>query len=115
MINKQNFKALLEFLGFKEEEDLYIRSFGNGSNLKVDFRNEKLVYPDKLKVHEKQTCNFSSPENTVVFECVYQLLSKGYKPEHIELEPEMGSWAWCKWWKSRYFSSRPRGRNNPNN
>ncbi len=88
MINKQNFKALLEFLGFKEEEDLYIRSFENGSNLKVDFRNEKLVYPDKLKVHEKQTCNFSSPENTVVFECVYQLLSKGYKPEHIELEPK---------------------------
>ncbi len=47
-----------------------------------------MVYPDKLKVHEKQICNFSSPENTVVFECVYQLLSKGYKPEHIELEPK---------------------------
>ena len=27
-------------------------------------------------------------ENFVVFECVYQLLKKGYKPEHLELEPK---------------------------
>ena len=34
------------------------------------------------------TSNFSSDENFVVFECVDRLLSKGYKPEHIELEPK---------------------------
>jgi len=88
MINKQDFKALLEFLGFKEQENFYIKSFEHGSNLKVDFKKERLIYPEKLKIHEKQTCNFSSNENIVVFECVYQLLDKGYKPEHIELEPK---------------------------
>ncbi len=36
MIDKQNFKALLEFLGFKEQDTLYVKSFENGSYLKVD-------------------------------------------------------------------------------
>lgn len=31
-------------------------------------------------------CNFSHNENFVVFECIDCLLSKGYRPEHIELE-----------------------------
>ncbi len=38
-------------------------------------------------MNEKQTCNFSQNENFVVFECVNRLFEKGYKPEHIELEP----------------------------
>lgn len=41
-----------------------------------------------MVINERQTCNFSQPENFVVFECVHRLLEKGYKPEHIELEPE---------------------------
>ncbi|MEM8940134.1 MAG: type I restriction enzyme HsdR N-terminal domain-containing protein [Bacteroidota bacterium] len=40
-----------------------------------------------MKVNERQTCNFSDPENFVVFECVNRLLEKGYKLEHLELEP----------------------------
>ncbi|MDN5638260.1 MAG: restriction endonuclease subunit S [Staphylococcus equorum] len=49
-----------------------------------------IIYPEAygLKVNERQTCNFSSNENFVVFECVHRLLQKGYKPEHIELEPK---------------------------
>lgn len=39
-------------------------------------------------MNERQICNFRAPENFVVFECVYRLLSKGYRPEHIELEPK---------------------------
>ncbi|MDE0553589.1 MAG: N-6 DNA methylase [Candidatus Poribacteria bacterium] len=40
-----------------------------------------------LIVNRRDTCNFSHPENFVVFECVHRLLKKGYKPEHLELEP----------------------------
>ena len=31
---------------------------------------------------------FRQAENIVVLECVHRLLAKGYKPEHIELEPK---------------------------
>ena len=56
----------------------------------VNFEKQTLVYPEwaGLKINEHQTCNFSSAENTIVFEYVYRLLSKGYKPKHIELEPK---------------------------
>lgn len=39
-------------------------------------------------INERQTCNFSQPENFVVFECVHRLLEKGYAARHIELEPK---------------------------
>lgn len=39
-------------------------------------------------MHGEFTCNFSSNENFVVFECVNRLFEKGYKPEHLELEPK---------------------------
>ena len=58
--------------------------------LKVDFKTEKLIYPEDkgFTINEKQTCNFEQNENFVVFECVHRLLELGYKPEHIELEPK---------------------------
>ncbi len=46
-----------------------------------------MIYPKELIINNKTTCNFSSNENFVVFECIYRLLEKGYKPEHLELEP----------------------------
>ena len=56
----------------------------------MDFENEKLIYPEAegLIVNDKTTSNFSHNENFVVFECVCRLLAKGYRPEHIELEPK---------------------------
>ena len=56
----------------------------------ADFDKKEIIYPEDagLKINERQTCNFSSNENFVVFECVHRLLEKGYKPEHIELEPK---------------------------
>lgn len=50
---------------------------------------EELIYPENkgLKINERQTCRFNANENFVVFECVCRLLEKGYKPQHIELEP----------------------------
>ena len=91
MINKDNFKALLRHLKFEEKGDIFNKDFEeSGVYLKVDFKKEELDYPELvgLKINERQTCNFSSEENAVVFECVYRLLDKGYKPIHIELEPK---------------------------
>ncbi len=49
-----------------------------------------MIYPENkgFTVNERQTCNFKSNENFVVFECVYKLLNQGYNPAHIELEPK---------------------------
>jgi type I restriction-modification system DNA methylase subunit len=90
MITKDNFKEVLTKLGFQGSGDNYVKEFKEiDVLLKVDFKKEQLIYPEEkgLKVNERQTCNFSDPENFVVFECVNRLLEKGYKPEHLELEP----------------------------
>jgi len=85
-------KQLVEYLGFKKiKKNIYSTEFvATGCELRVDFDREVLIYPEALgfTVNERQTCNFNAPENFVVFECVYRLLSKGYRPDHIELEPK---------------------------
>ena len=88
MITKNNFKDLLKTLDFTEEGDIFQKSIGDVT-LQVDFGKQRLIYPEDkgLKVNRRDTCNFSHPENFVVFECVHGLLNKGYKPEHLELEP----------------------------
>ena len=94
MIDAQNFRVMLTYLGFIQDGNsvasVMRKSYANNAHeLAVDFTNEKIIYPDDagLKVHHRTTCNFSASENAVVFECVERLLAKGYKPEHIELEP----------------------------
>ncbi len=90
MITKDNFKKVLEFLGFSEANNIFTKKFYEfDCELKADFQNEKLIYPiDKgFVVNSETTSNFSSAENFVVFECVHRLLNQGYKPESIELEP----------------------------
>ncbi|MDE0690327.1 MAG: restriction endonuclease subunit S [Candidatus Poribacteria bacterium] len=88
MITETNFKDLLKTLEFTEEGNIFQKSIGE-ADLKVDFSKQSIIYPENrgLKVNERQTCNFSQNENFVVFECVHRLLEKGYKPEHLELEP----------------------------
>lgn len=95
MIDIPEFRSLLSFLGFTSDEssvgDVMRKSISeNNFELAVDFTNEEIIYPlnQGFKVHQKQTCNFSATENMVVLECVHRLLSKGYHPQHIELEPE---------------------------
>ena len=87
MITKNKFKDLLKTLGFTEEGNTFQKSIGE-ADLKVDFGKQRIIYPEDkgLKVNRQDTCNFSHPENFVVFECVHRLLDKGYKPEHLELE-----------------------------
>jgi type I restriction-modification system DNA methylase subunit len=89
MISQDNLIALLESLGFAKNKSLYSKTIG-ATSLSVDVSKQAVYYPesDGLVVNERQTCNFSANENFVVFECVHRLLDKGYKPEHIELEPK---------------------------
>ena len=79
---------MLKTLGFTEVGNTFQKSIGE-ADLKVDFDKKEIIYPEDkgLKVNERQTCNLSQNENFVVFECVHRLLDKGYKPEHLELEP----------------------------
>lgn len=91
MITQENLRGLLLELGFRKEKSIFLKHFNQlDCFLKIDFDNKEIIYPtDKgLIVNERQTCNFRANENFVVFECVHRLLEKGYKPEHIELEPK---------------------------
>ena len=90
MLTKENFADVLIHLGFTEENNIYTKKFENvGCVLKADFANGKLVYPVEkgFAVNDGTTSNFEHDENFVVFECVARLFEKGYRPEHIELEP----------------------------
>ncbi len=91
MITKENLKELLlTHLNFTLQDEVCTKHFSSfDCVLQVDFKAEKLIYPIEkgFVVNENQTCNFSSPENFVVFECVHRLLNQGYHPQHIELEP----------------------------
>lgn len=58
------------------------------SKWKFYFSADSINYPKEIKIHDKTTSNFSHPENFVVFECAHRLLEKGYKAEHLELEPK---------------------------
>lgn len=91
MITKDNFKELLLSIGFEKVSvgNFFTKKYSSCS-IHVDFDNDKLIYPETegLVVNDKATSNFSHNENFVVFECVCRLLEKGYRPEHIELEPK---------------------------
>lgn len=91
MITKDNLKQVLENLGFKNKNKNknknYVKTINNYTLL-IDYKNQSINYPKEIKIHDKTTSNFSHPENFVVFECVHRLLEKGYKAEHLELEPK---------------------------
>lgn len=90
MITKDNLKKVLSFLEFeKGTVGEYYSKIYSTCSVHVDFDNETLIYPEDkgLVVNDKTTSNFSHNENFVVFECVCRLLDKGYRPDHIELEP----------------------------
>ncbi|EAJ1254523.1 restriction endonuclease [Campylobacter lari] len=87
MITKDNLKYVLENLGFKNKNENYVKTINN-CTLLIDYKNESINYPKEIKIHDKTTSNFSHPENFVVFECVHRLLEKGYKAQHLELEPK---------------------------
>ena len=90
MITLENFQRVLKSLEFINENNIYIKHFDSvDCDLKADFTNRKLIYPTEkgFEVNDGTTSNFEHPENFVVFECVARLFDKGYRPEHIEIEP----------------------------
>lgn len=90
MIHLDNLKAVLSAIGFVRESmgEFYKREYDT-CVVSVDCDNRKIIYPEDkgLIVNDKTTSNFDKNENFVVLECVCRLLGKGYRPEHIELEP----------------------------
>ncbi|WP_386697010.1 N-6 DNA methylase [Lonepinella sp. MS14436] len=88
MLKFTNFSQLLTALNFAKNGNIYTKTFANGVQLQADFDKKELIYPDDLIINQRQTCNFSDPENFVVFECVHRLLEKGYQLRHIELEKQ---------------------------
>ena len=88
MITRENLKNLILSLGFKENNNTFIKKYRVFDyEMSVDFDNEVLNYGNKVAVNDKTTSNFSHDENFVVFECVNRLIDMGYRPEDIELEP----------------------------
>lgn len=86
MIDKKNLVSLLKCLNFEKKGKSYEKHYPEFyCNMKVDFKDEKLVFPLQIEGRERNA-GFDKPENFVVFECVDSLLTKGYRPEHIELE-----------------------------
>lgn len=93
MINKDDFRALLLALDFSLTDPLtqrYRKQYpAVGAELVADFDTGKLIFPTAqgLTVTSATTTNFSAAENAVVFECLDRLLSQGYHPHQLELEP----------------------------
>lgn len=92
MIRISNFESVLEVLGFiknSHNPKVYTKKF-DSCEIGVDFDKKTMLYPisDGMIINDKTTSNFDKDENFVVFECVCRLLQKGYRPEHIELEPK---------------------------
>ena len=90
MMTRDDIRNLLVALEFTEDMvgGTWRRVFPVGVELCVDCTGGKFLYKEAgIAVTTATTSNFSQPENFVVFECVCQLLAKGYKPKDIELEP----------------------------
>lgn len=91
MITKTNLRDLLTCLGFQQSDtiqDVMSLHFDNTNcSVAVDFTNEKIIYPEGIEADRDTTKNFSANENFVVLECVVCLLTQGYKPKNIVLEP----------------------------
>lgn len=89
-MNKDNIQDLLALLQFESDGQFYFKSYPNvDTPLKISMDRDGHIYYKEcgITVGRETTCNFSDPENLVVLHCVDSLLSKGYNPHHIELEP----------------------------
>ena len=93
MIRKDNLENVLLLLGYVRDakKRLYSKKYESyDCSIFVDFSGDGSInYPEDkgMKITRKTICNFSNPENFVVLECITRLMDKGYRPEHISLEP----------------------------
>lgn len=90
MITKDNLEQVLDAIGFQQNAlGIYEKSYSIfDCRIAVDIQHESIQYPEEhgMKIERHTTDNFKAPENFVVLECVDRLLTKGYRPEDIELE-----------------------------
>ena len=92
MITKDNLRDFLSYIGFQRldsvKDEMTLHFDKVNCTISVDFTDEKINYPEGIEADRNTTKNFSAPENFVVLECIIRLLSQGYKPENIVLEPK---------------------------
>ena len=92
MITKDNLRDFLSCIGFQRldsvKDEMALHFDKVNCTISVDFTDGKINYPDGIEAGRNTTKNFSAPENFVVLECIIRLLSQGYKPENIVLEPK---------------------------
>lgn len=84
-----NFRELIIKIGFLPKEgaiSVFTKCYQNDYFLEIDLEKQVINYGGKIKVYEKNHQNITKPEDWVVLECVDKLLTKGYKPENIQLE-----------------------------
>ncbi len=90
VITKDNLVELLDALGFGEIGNKVYRKEYDGvdCSIQVDVGRNRIAYPVSMgmRLGRMTTVDFSHNENFVVLECVDRLLTKGYRPAHMELE-----------------------------
>ena len=91
-------KKLIVELGFVPQDGtsgVFVKRYAAHNNypIFVDFDRQKIEYvhqsvqtDKRIRLGDLTTSNLEKPENFVVLECVDRLLSKGYRPERLELE-----------------------------
>ncbi|MDD4495345.1 MAG: restriction endonuclease subunit S [Eubacteriales bacterium] len=97
-MNIDYIKKLIVKLGFAPQDGrngIFVKRYANHNNYPIflDFNEQKIEYAhhsiqaDKsIRLGDLTTSNFEKPENFVVLECVDRLLTKGYRPDRLELE-----------------------------
>jgi len=100
-VDKKYIRKLIKNMGFAIKDgssDISEKKYPNHNDYSIhlDFKNDKIIYETDEKskcvqVLSATTSNFFDAENLVVLECVDRLLTKGYKPQFIELEHSWGS------------------------
>ena len=91
-------KNFLKIIGFKlvdGEQNIYEKIYPKHQNYIIrvninsdNLSNSSIDYGTKIKIGRKTTSNFSQDENLIVLECIDRLLTKGYSPSSLYLEPK---------------------------
>lgn len=89
MVSEQEIRKVLKALDFEEKIGGYEKSYSHfNQKLECRIEDNQILYSNiGVEVVRDSTSNFNAPENLVVLECVDRLLTLGYRPEHIMLEP----------------------------
>ncbi|WP_419255741.1 hypothetical protein [Campylobacter fetus] len=49
MVTKENLAQVLKLLEFKQNGDIFSKTYANDAVIKVDFKNFKIIYPLEIK------------------------------------------------------------------